>query len=159
VTVSGPSGELVAAGPAAGPVPAVPAAVGAAGVGAAGSGAASIPLQAYGLTVGSLGYRAPDRPLSDAEQRLVRDLARQLGGARHCDVSLACIPAGLAVTISDDGAGFGPPGHHGHGLAIMRERADELGGEVTVTGTMPGVTVEARLPVTGDASAVLPVPA
>src|SRR5581483_2433486 len=50
-------------------------------------------------------------------------------------------------------------GVHGHGLAIMRERADELGGEVTVTGTMPGVTVEARLPVTGDASAVLPVPA
>lgn len=77
-------------------------------------------------------------------------------GARHCDVSLACTPAGLAVTVSDDGAGFRPPGHHGHGLAIMRERAEELGGTVMVTGTAAGVTVEARLPA---ASAMLAVPA
>jgi signal transduction histidine kinase len=77
-------------------------------------------------------------------------------GARHCDVSLACTPAGLAVTVSDDGAGFQPPGHHGHGLAIMRERAEELGGTVMVTGTAAGVTVEARLPA---ASAMLAVPA
>src|SRR6202011_1607264 len=49
----------------------------------AGAGATSIPLQAYGLTVGTLGYRAPGRQLSEAEQRLVRDLARQLGGALH----------------------------------------------------------------------------
>jgi signal transduction histidine kinase len=77
-------------------------------------------------------------------------------GARHCDVSLACIPAGLAVTVSDDGSGLRPADHHGHGLAIMRERAEELGGTVTVTGTMPGVTVQARLPA---AAAALPVPA
>ena len=63
-------------------------------------------------------------------------------GARRCDVSLACTAAGLAVTVSDDGAGFRPSGHHGHGLAIMRERAEELGGTVTVTGAAPGVTVE-----------------
>ena len=36
--------------------------------------------------------------------------------------------------------------HHGHGLAIMRERAEELGGTVAVQDGSPGVTVEARLP-------------
>ena len=40
-------------------------------------------LQAYGTTVGWLTYRPPERQLSAAEQRLVRDLARQLGGALH----------------------------------------------------------------------------
>jgi signal transduction histidine kinase len=76
--------------------------------------------------------------------------------ARHCDVSLACTPDALAVTVSDDGTGVLPPGHHGHGLAIMRERAEELGGTVTVTGTAPGVTVQAQLPA---ALTALPVPA
>jgi signal transduction histidine kinase len=50
---------------------------------AAGPEAASIPLLAYGTAVGSLAYRAPDRQLSTAEQRLLRDLARQLGAALH----------------------------------------------------------------------------
>ena len=43
----------------------------------------TITLQAYGATVGCLTYRPPERQLSAAEQRLVRDLARQLGGALH----------------------------------------------------------------------------
>jgi signal transduction histidine kinase len=298
VIVSGPDGDLAAAvAGAVTPAVASPGAV----------AAVSIPLQAYGLMVGTLSYRAPDRQLSAAEQRLVRDLARQLGGAlharllredlqrarerlvlareeerrrlrrdlhdgigpalagltlkaetarallppgagdasrqlhdlgeeirrtvvdvrrlveglrppaldelglvgacrqaverltapavlavsvhapgdlpplpaavevaayrivveavtnavrhagaRHCDVSLACTPDGLAVTVSDDGAGLLPPGHHGHGLAIMRERAEELGGAVTVTATAPGVTVQARLPA---ARTAFPVPA
>jgi hypothetical protein len=40
----------------------------------------SIPVLAYGVRVGWLTYRAPERPLSAAEQRLMRDLARQLAG-------------------------------------------------------------------------------
>jgi signal transduction histidine kinase len=47
------------------------------------SGAVSVPLQAYGDTVGWLHYEPPPRTLSDAEQRLLRDLARHLGGAVH----------------------------------------------------------------------------
>jgi two-component system, NarL family, sensor kinase len=66
--------------------------------------------------------------------------------ARHCSVSLDLAPAGLAVTISDDGAGMPAAGGHGNGLAIMRERAEELGGAVTVSDAAPGVTVAARLP-------------
>ena len=46
-------------------------------------GATTIPLIAYGAAVGALAYRPPERPLSDAGQRLVRDLARHLGGALH----------------------------------------------------------------------------
>ena len=263
----------------------------------AGPGTASIPLLAYGTPVGSLTYRVPDRPLSAAEERLLHDLARQLGGAlharllredlqrarerlvlareeerrrlrrdlhdgigpalagltlktetarallppgsdgasrqlhdlseeirrtvvdvrrlveglrppaldelglagacaqaverltagaglaasvdacddlpalpaavevaayrivveavtntvrharaRHCRVSMACTPAGLAVEVTDDGTGLAAAGKHGHGLAIMRERAEEIGGTVTVRDGSPGVTVQARLP-------------
>lgn len=43
----------------------------------------SIPLQAYGTTVGWLSYRTPDRELSASEQRLIRDLAHHLGGTLH----------------------------------------------------------------------------
>ena len=58
--------------------------VGQAAIGAAPAGeATTIPLQAYGTTVGWLSYQPPDHHLSDAEQRLVRDLARHLGGALH----------------------------------------------------------------------------
>ncbi|MGH8861726.1 MAG: histidine kinase, partial [Jatrophihabitantaceae bacterium] len=52
--------------------------------GAAGSdGATSVPLQAYGTTVGWLDFRRPDRELSASERRLVRDLASHLGGTLH----------------------------------------------------------------------------
>jgi signal transduction histidine kinase len=266
-------------------------------IAAAGPGTASIPLLAYGTPAGSLTYRVPDRPLSAAEERLLHDLARQLGGALHarllredlqharerlvvareeerrrlrrdlhdgigpalagltlktetarallppgsdgasrqlhdlseeirrtvvdvrrlveglrppaldelglagacaqaverltagaglaanvdacdelpalpaavevaayrivveavtntvrhararrCQVSIALTPAGLSVEVTDDGAGLAAAGQPGHGLAIMRERAEELGGIVTVTNGSPGVTVQARLP-------------
>jgi signal transduction histidine kinase len=258
---------------------------------------AEIPLQAYGMTVGELTYRPPDRQLSGAEQRLVRDLARQLGGALHarllrddlqrarerlvlareeerrrlrrdlhdgigpalagltlktetarallppgtdgasrqlhvlgeeirrtvvdvrrlveglrppaldelglagacaqaverltagaeltasvsaaddlaalpaavevaayrivveavtntvrhararqCRVSLAFGGTELSVTVTDDGAGLAAADRYGNGLAIMRERAEELGGTVTVLEASPGVTVAACLP-------------
>ena len=61
--------------------------------------------------------------------------------ARHCRVSMARTPAGLAVEVTDDGAGLHASGHHGHGLAIMRERAEEIGGTVTVRDRSPVVTV------------------
>jgi len=277
---------------------------------AAGPETASIPLLAYGTAVGSLTYRAPDRPLSAAEERLLHDLARQLGGALHarllrqdlqrarerlvlareeerrrlrrdlhdgigpalagltlkaetarallppgsdsasrqlhdlseeirrtvvdvrrlveglrppaldelglagacaqaverltagsglaasvqasddlpalpaavevaayrivveavtntvrhararrCRVSIACIPAGLAIEVTDDGTGPAASGHHGHGLAIMRERAEELGGTVTVRDASPGVTIQARLPAVTTPAQLPSVPA
>ena len=66
--------------------------------------------------------------------------------ARRCRVSMTLTPAGLAVQVTDDGAGLVASSQPGHGLAIMRERAEELGGTVTVREGSPGVTVQARLP-------------
>ena len=79
--------------------------------------------------------------------------------ARHCQVSIDHSEAALAIAITDDGAGLRPPDHHGHGLAIMRERAEELGGTVTVTDASPGVTVRARLPAATGPARVSPAPA
>jgi len=66
--------------------------------------------------------------------------------ARHCQISINHCDTALTITVTDDGTGLHTTGSHGHGLAIMRERAGELGGGVTVTDRSPGVTVEARLP-------------
>jgi signal transduction histidine kinase len=79
--------------------------------------------------------------------------------ARHCQVSIACAPAGLAVTVTDDGTGLAAAGQPGHGLAIMRERAEELGGTVTVRDGSPGVTIAARLPAVTTPAQVPRVPA
>jgi len=76
--------------------------------------------------------------------------------ARHCDVSVDYTPAGLAVAVTDDGTGLRPPDHPGHGLVIMRERAEELGGTVTVTDAAPGVTVQALLPAAAAPAAPAP---
>ena len=75
-------------------------------------------------------------------------------GARRCQVSmamdagLAASPAVLALAVTDDGTGLPAAGYDGpgHGLAIMRERAEELGGAVTITNGSPGVAVRAWLP-------------
>ena len=248
---------------------------GAAVTGAATAAGATIGLQAYGATVGWLAYRPPERQLSGAEQRLVRDLARQLhdgigpalagltlktetarallpsgadgasrrlhdlseeirhtvadvrrlveglrppaldelglaaactraverltaeaglaadvhagddlpalpaavevaayrivveavtnivrhAHARRCHVTLALGATALAVTITDDGIGLAACGHYGNGLAIMRERAEELGGTVRVSDASPGVTVQARLPVVTAPAQVSRAPA
>jgi signal transduction histidine kinase len=66
--------------------------------------------------------------------------------ARRCRVAMTLTPTGLAVEVTDDGTGFRAAGQPGHGLAIMRERAEELGGAVTIRDGSPGVTVRARLP-------------
>jgi len=79
--------------------------------------------------------------------------------ARHCQVSVNYSEAALAIVVTDDGAGLLNSAGHGHGLAIMRERAEELGGTVAVRDGSPGVTVEARLPAATAPARVSPVPA
>jgi signal transduction histidine kinase len=79
--------------------------------------------------------------------------------ARHCRVSIACTPGGLAVEVTDDGTGLAAAGQPGHGLAIMRERAEELGGTVTVSDSSPGVIIQARLPAVTAPARVPTVPA
>ena len=307
-TVVTGTGDASGTAPAA--VPGSAAAVVPGAIAGAGPGTASIPLLAYGTPVGSLTYRTPDRPLSAAEERLLHDLARQLGGALHarllredlqrarerlvlareeerrrlrrdlhdgigpalagltlktetarallppgsdgasrqlhglseeirrtvvdvrrlveglrppaldelglagacaqaverltagsglaasldacddlpalpaavevaayrivveavtntvrharachCRVSIGCTPAGLAIDVTDDGTGLIASAQPGHGLAIMRERAEEIGGTVTVKDLCPGVTVQARLPAVTAPAYIPRVPA
>ncbi len=69
--------------------------------------------------------------------------------ARSCEVTMSLARPELIVSVTDDGIGLGGTGDtliRGHGLAIMRERAEELGGDLTVIAAMPGLRVEARLP-------------
>ncbi|MFY9932895.1 MAG: ATP-binding protein [Streptosporangiaceae bacterium] len=81
--------------------------------------------------------------------------------ARHAQVLLSHGQAVLTVAVTDDGAGLAvPPGRaDGHGLAIMRERAEELGGSVTVQDASPGVAVEARLPAAAAVTPAVSAPA
>jgi signal transduction histidine kinase len=66
--------------------------------------------------------------------------------ARTCRVRFGCDTGTLSVEIADDGSGLAEPRRRGTGLDSMRERAQELGGELTVSSG-PGVTVRARIPV------------
>ena len=72
--------------------------------------------------------------------------------ATAVDVRLVADPGAITVVVADDGRGFDPdaaPGAaHGHlGLTLMRGRASEAAGELTVESTPgAGTTVAARFP-------------
>lgn len=67
-------------------------------------------------------------------------------GARLCRVRLEAA-AQLTIEVTDDGGGLPAPERPGTGLESMRERAAELGGEVTIERRPEGGTrVIARLP-------------
>jgi signal transduction histidine kinase len=67
--------------------------------------------------------------------------------AKRCVVSLTRADGRLAVRITDDGRGIAPGSVDGVGLRSMRERAEELGGAVTIESVPDaGTTVDAWLP-------------
>jgi signal transduction histidine kinase len=75
--------------------------------------------------------------------------AARHAGARRCDVRLVG-GADLMVVVEDDGRGLPSDPSRGVGLASMRERATEIGGELTIADRDGGGTrVEARLPLLG----------
>jgi signal transduction histidine kinase len=56
----------------------------------------------------------------------------------------------LEVEVSDDGAGLPDGWRAGVGIASMRERVAELGGDVVIAPVTPhGTRITARLPVGG----------
>ncbi|WP_055557953.1 ATP-binding protein [Streptomyces sp. NBRC 110028] len=55
----------------------------------------------------------------------------------------------LDIMITDDGSGLPETAVRGVGLASVRERAEEIGGSCSVTGSATGTVVHAVLPLTG----------
>jgi signal transduction histidine kinase len=87
---------------------------------------------------------------ADREHALLRiaqeSFANAVRHGRAAEISVALVPG--RMTIQDDGGGFDPRAPAtGMGLALMRERAAEVGGELAVTSSPgAGTTVEVRLP-------------
>ncbi len=68
-------------------------------------------------------------------------------GARRCTLRLRVENGRLHLTLHDDGRGFPDDTRAGVGLAAMRERAAELGGTCTISGSLgKGTMVTAVLP-------------
>ena len=69
--------------------------------------------------------------------------------ATRVTVNLVCTPTAVRLAIQDDGCGFEPSegaAASSLGLAIMRERAERLGGKVVVSSHREkGTRVEARV--------------
>jgi signal transduction histidine kinase len=81
----------------------------------------------------------------------VTNAVRHSGG-RRCHVSICCGQTMLTVKVTDDGAFALPSGSpqqdaRGNGVAIMRERAEELGGHLSLETTPTGTSIHAGLPV------------
>ncbi|MEJ2359569.1 MAG: histidine kinase, partial [Deinococcales bacterium] len=65
----------------------------------------------------------------------------------------------LELTVEDDGVGIAPDRRLGVGLSSMAERAEELGGSLTVSAAQPsGTRVVAQLPLQDAPPASAPVP-
>jgi signal transduction histidine kinase len=70
--------------------------------------------------------------------------------ASRIDVTLSFTPDQVEVNVTDNGRGFDadrpPPPSSGHfGLFGMKERAEKLGGQLTITSRPPGGGTEVRL--------------
>jgi signal transduction histidine kinase len=108
--------------------------------------AAPEPLPALPAAVEVAAYRIALEALTNA----VRHAA-----ARRCEVRLEIAadgPHGLRITVVDDGWGIAPGAPAGVGLRSMRERAEELGGSLTVApGGDGGTVVSAWLPIAAPA--------
>jgi signal transduction histidine kinase len=107
------------------------------------------------VTLEVCGRSMPLEPAADHSayrilQESLTNVLRHAGPRARAGIRMAYDPAGLAIEVTDDGAGPGPAHEGGHGLGGMRERAEAVGGSLTA-GPRPGggFVVSARLPVSG----------
>jgi len=78
---------------------------------------------------------------------------KQHAGAGHVDIKVKSVDSHFEVSIADDGRGFDALAYYqggmqtkGHGLAVMRERAESIGGKLRVL-SMPGKGTEVQVEV------------
>jgi PAS domain S-box-containing protein len=76
--------------------------------------------------------------------------------ATQIDVSIRLVDHRIHLTVQDDGVGIGEAHRAGrpdsHGLKIMRERAEAVGGSLSIEpGPIKGTRVEASIPIHSDA--------
>lgn len=94
------------------------------------------------------------REIEDAIYRIVQEALSNVArhaGAEQATLRVKQLPRRMEVTVQDDGCGFVPGGpSEGFGLIGMRERADLLGGELSLSSAEGGPT---------RVRAVLPLPA
>ena len=104
--------------------------------------------------------RLESRPAHDVEQACFRIAQEAMTNAlRHANAGTVTLrlrngDGTLKLDIQDDGRGFDPLAARGLGLVTMRERAQQLGGDVWIeAGPDGGTHVRARLPLrtAGDA--------
>jgi signal transduction histidine kinase len=96
----------------------------------------------------------PDLPLETKEAlyRIAQEALHNTvkhARATSADLKLECDAWGIALHVSDDGAGFDPEGDFsGHlGLKSMRERAARLGGTLRVESTLgEGTSIRVQIP-------------
>jgi PAS domain S-box-containing protein len=95
----------------------------------------------------------PSRPAGSADMGVLRVIQEALTNARrHSEahnvwVSLRIEGDYLIAEVADDGRGFGAESESGVGLASMRERALQLGGELAVESAQgEGTRVRIRVP-------------
>jgi signal transduction histidine kinase len=97
------------------------------------------------------GVRERPREIEDAIYRIVQEALSNVAkhaGAERATLLVRQLPRRVEVTVQDDGCGFLPGGpSEGFGLIGMRERADLLGGELSLSSAEGGPTrVRAVLP-------------
>ena len=96
-------------------------------------------------------YRVPDEQ-ANAVLHIAREALSNVvkhAQASQAQVRLAYGHAGVTLTVADDGGGFDPslPLAQGHfGLKNMRNRVEELGGQVTIASVQDGTTVSVFIP-------------
>ena len=83
---------------------------------------------------------------ADLTMGTVRRSAVSAWGVGQCSVRLR-LNHGLDVNICDDGVGLPEGWRAGVGIASMRERVTELGGDLVIEPSLPhGTRINARLP-------------
>jgi signal transduction histidine kinase len=109
------------------------------------------PLERFGPRMSVCIAEVP--PLAPAVEvaafRIVMEAATN--AARHAQATQVCVEidynGGLALRVLDDGSGISPAARRGVGLDAMVERAEEVGGRLSVGASDSGGTaVEAWLP-------------